>query len=399
MQRIHRYLLRQCIEIMAGLTLLIVGILMLERLFRIADILSQSPGQLSQALTMIASLVPHYLGIALPAAFFLAVLLTINRVSRSGELVTMWGAGVSLVSISRPFMLMSTALVALYLVVTGIAQPLARFEYRKTISSLAQTNIETMFQEGKFIVTDQWIVWTDGVDRGGGNLKDSFILELGGDGMERIIVAASGQLVRQGKRVSEIKLDAGMGANVKEGRQEAGRVEFESLIWRVPDLTESHRPRGGDARELTLTELAAVSQRRVESDVEQVDAHASFHDQISRAILFLILPLLAIPLGLDYGRKPTTNSVLIGLMILITIQKSMEFGKTLNAGVSGHATFGSWSMFAIFAVLSIALYARSAFTMAQPPLASIPRLRLPGFLTGAKDDRETGTPPTPAEPA
>lgn len=374
MRRIHRYLLKQCLLEMLGLTVLITGILLLERLFRIADLVSQSPGKLSEASVMIVSLIPHYLGIALPAAFFLAVLLTINRISRSGELVSVWGAGQSLWWISRPFMLIGIVLVAVSLILTGLLQPLSRYEYRKTGHLIANTSVETVFQEGKFVLSNDWTVWTDGVDRGSGQLRETFLLERRDQGQERILVAQSGRLLQQGNAISHLELDSGMGANGRPSDDSLDKIEFQSLTWKMPDNKNRFRDRGEDERELTLTELSSVGDSTSALDVPVIKARASLHDQLTRALLFLFLPLLAVPLGLDYGRMPASNSVLVGLILLIAIQKSFDLGKSINEGGGLGGFAGSWAVLLIVIIAAIALYLRSALTMAQPPPTALPRL-------------------------
>ena len=218
MYRLHIYLFRQCVVILGGLLTLIVGILLLERLLRIADILSQSPGRASEAGAMMFNLVPHYLGIGIPAALFLAVLFTVNNLSRTGELVSMLSTGKSLFSISRPFFLLGILLALLSILVTGYLQPLSRYEYRKIVYSVGQSSVETMFQEGKFVTTNGWTVWTREVDRETGLLKDSFILDRRDPEKERYFVAATGRLKRSNGFVSEVTFDAGMGATIHDRR-------------------------------------------------------------------------------------------------------------------------------------------------------------------------------------
>ena len=95
MQRIQRYIFSECTRVFGGLLLLVVSILLLERLLRIADLVSRSPGNFGEAVYMLANLVPHYAGIGIPAAFFLAVLITASRISRSGAWEAVGGMGKS----------------------------------------------------------------------------------------------------------------------------------------------------------------------------------------------------------------------------------------------------------------------------------------------------------------
>lgn len=378
MQYIHKYLFRQCLVVFAGLLVLIVSILLLERVLRIADFVSRSPGNVAEAGEMLINLIPHYMGIGIPAAFFLAVLITVSRISRSGELVSIWNIGKSLFMISRPFMFMSVILASLLLIVTGYLQPVSRYQYRSLLNSVTQASIETVFNEGKFAQVDNWTVWTQGVDRTSGDLESSFMLERSGDGRERILASESGVLQRVDGEVAQIAIETGMGATVESDFSLGNRVDFEALQWAPPSSAQDFRARGKDERELTLLEIWS------RQGPDRRAAIVSGHDQLARFTLILLLPLIAIPLGLSYGRNPPSSAVLIGLLILITIQQLLELGKSLSLSGALPVWLGSWGVIGVVSILSLALYLRSAMTMAQPPLASLPSFNFANLFRRSK---------------
>lgn len=394
MQRIQRYIFGECMRVFSGLLLLVVGILLLERLLRIADLVSRSPGNFGEAVYMLANLVPHYAGIGIPAAFFLAVLITVSRISRSGELVAVWGMGKSLFMISKPFMIMAVLLASALLITSGILQPLSRYEYRSLVNSIAESSIETVFMEGKFVEAEDWTVWTEKVDLSTGALTSSFILERLPSGDQRIISAATGTLVRNGGTISEIQLETGMGADLRADQTLSSRVDFDALKWRPPESLTQFRARGKDVRELTLWELwgpASAAPQAVNDKIVPMEALVSIHDQLARFVLILILPLIAIPFGLSYGRNPPSNAILIGLVTLIAIQQLLELAKSLALDGAVPAWAGSWSVIALVGLCAAVLYLRSAMTMAQPPLSAIPAIRLPKFSAARSDPERSAS--------
>lgn len=383
MQRIQRYIFSECTRVFGGLLLLVVSILLLERLLRIADLVSRSPGNFGEAIYMLGNLVPHYAGIGIPAAFFLAVLITVSRISRSGELVAVWGIGKSLFMISKPFMIMAVLLASALLITSGVLQPLSRYEYRSLVNSIAESSIETVFIEGKFVEAEDWTVWTESVDLSTGDLTSSFILERLPDGSQRLISAASGALVRNGGTISEIQLESGMGADLRGDQSLASRLDFDSLNWRPPDGLTQFRARGKDVRELTLWELwgpANAAALSTDTQIDPLEAQVSIHDQLARFVLILILPLIAVPFGLSYGRNPPSNAILIGLITLIAIQQLLELAKSLALDGVVPPWAGSWGVIIMVSVAGLMLYLRSATTMAQPPLSALPDIRLPRLL-------------------
>ncbi|MEM6626813.1 MAG: LptF/LptG family permease [Pseudomonadota bacterium] len=392
MQRIQRYIFGECVRVFCGLLLLVVSILLLERLLRIADLVSRSPGNLGEAVYMLANLVPHYAGIGIPAAFFLAVLITVSRISRSGELVAVWGVGKSLFMISRPFMIVAIILATALLITSGILQPISRYEYRSVVSSIAESSVETVFIEGKFVEAEDWTVWTENVDPRDGALASTFILERLPDGGQRVITAPTGALIREEGTIGIIQLEKGMGADLRPEHTLKSRVEFDSLKWRPPDALTEFRARGKDVRELTLWELwgaATGGPQSTSGDIDPIEAAASLHDQLARVVLVLLLPLIAVPFGLSYGRNPPSNAVLIGLVTLITIQQLLEFAKSLAIDGAVPAWAGSWAVIGVVGFLAVKLFLRSATTMAQPPLSALPDIHLPRLFGSESNPEET----------
>jgi lipopolysaccharide export system permease protein len=104
MRTFDRYILSQIFPSL-GMTLMVaLLILLVERLLRVLDLVLGNSGPLHYVARMLAYLAPHYLGIALPFAFFLAILLTFNRLSRESEFDAFLSAGIGLHQIIRPLL-------------------------------------------------------------------------------------------------------------------------------------------------------------------------------------------------------------------------------------------------------------------------------------------------------
>src|SRR3546814_1662793 len=67
---------------------------------------------LTLLLQMLAFLVPHYMALALPAAFFLGVLLAFSRLHQNRELDALGSAGIGLRRLLSPVLLLALVLTA-----------------------------------------------------------------------------------------------------------------------------------------------------------------------------------------------------------------------------------------------------------------------------------------------
>jgi len=71
---------------------------------RLLDLFANRGGPLTLILKMLGNLVPHYLAIAIPAAFFVGILYATLRLSNDSELDVMRASGLSLRRLAAPML-------------------------------------------------------------------------------------------------------------------------------------------------------------------------------------------------------------------------------------------------------------------------------------------------------
>lgn len=378
--RLDRYLLKNTLGLFAGLTGLALGVLLIERLIRLSEVLSGTDEATLTAVRMIANLVPHYLEMALPAALLIAIIISVDRLSRSGEIVAMMATGVSLFRIARPYMLMALVLALVSVLIAGFVQPITRYNYRQIAFDLQQSSIVTAFRERKFVQFHDRVVWTDRVDETGRNLGETFVIETAPDGSRRFMTGRTGVLHEDGGGWVITLTDAMIGqlpaviGDAVAGRQ-GDRLMVATVDWQLPVASAVFRSRGGDQRELTLSELIAGTYRDQGFGIDPVSASADLHDRLSRSALLLTLPLIGVALGLNIGRVARSGGVAMGIFLLLIVQKLLEFGllKAERGAVPGWA--GLWPI-----VIAVAIGALVLFRLAATGRQVIPEIHLPARL-------------------
>lgn len=377
MPKLDRYLLENFLTLWVRIGLLTLAILLLEKVVRITDLISSAQAQGGVAARMILSLIPQYLGVAIPGAVFLAVLIAIDKLSREGEITAATGAGISLWRIVCPLMAASLLMSAFALFLTGWLQPKARYEYRLIVLDIKQRTVDTVFQEQKFVRVGDMVAWTSRLDRENGELGETFLIERSPVAQDRLFISDSGKLVRERGQTVEIDFGPGFGVRLPENAQPMERMSFNDLTWKLALPETSLRPRGKDDEELTLPELFRVASGAQQTEVAPHMAAAAIHNQLARAVLTFILPLLAMPLGLGYGRTPSGYGVLVGVILLVTIHKALEFG--YESAVLGQIPPATpWAVLAVVATVALWLFWRAANTLSRPPLTYL-SFALPGL--------------------
>jgi len=94
------------------------------------------------------------------------------------------------------------------------------------------------------------------------------------------------------------------------------------------------------------------------------------HLRLSKAVLLLLLPFIAVPFGLNYGRNPSSAGIFVGVVFLVSLQKALEFAQSLGAAGKIPPWLGIWGIIAAVAVFAFVLFWKSAYKMGQPPLTS-----------------------------
>lgn len=346
-------------------------VLLLERLLRIFEIVSSSTNPAGDASQMVVNLLPHYLGIAIPMALMLGTIMTIDRFSRTSELSAAFGAGVSLFHITKPFILISIIMVGFTLFIEGYLQPIGRYGYRSVVHSVKQQSFAAVLREGQFTTVGRRTFFA-GSGGEGTEIGPIFIYEKLKDGGLNLTTAARGDLiVREETGNPVLQLSEGSGFRVQSDRTINSKIGFSasSVTSSVEDTR--FRIRGSDERELTSAELYKNRDGTLYPSLAPHISNSALHLRMARAYMLLLLPFIAVPFGINYGRNPSSAGIFVGVIALLTLQKSLEFGQSLGAKGVIPPWAGIWPLMAVVTIGVFFIYRSSAFKMGQPPLATI----------------------------
>jgi len=364
--QLNQYIMRSALRTIGGLVLFALAVLLLERLLRIFEVVSSSTKPAGDATQMVINLLPHYLGIAIPMALMLGTIITIDRMSRSSELTSAFGSGISLFHMTKPFILISIVLMGFNLVLEGYMQPIGRYGYREVVHSVGQKSFAAVLREGKFTKVGNTTFY---VGPGGGPI---FIYETTKSGTLRITTAKRGDLiVRDETETPVLKLSNGDSFQITPEKLIRGELGFEVSSVAGTISANSFRARGNDERELTSTELFNNRDGKTFTNISANTNNAALHLRMARVYLLFLLPFIAVPFGINYGRNPSSAGIVVGIVSLVTLQKALEFGQKLGARGEIPPWMGIWPLMGLVTLSAIFLFRNSAVKMGQPPLATL----------------------------
>lgn len=388
---VDRYLLLQLLPPFLVSLGAVLASLLLERLLVLFDDLAAEGGSVATFLALLADLLPHYLGLALPAALCVSVFLIIRRMSDNNEIDALMASGVPLIRIARPFMWAGLLLGAGSVLLYGYIQPVARYDFRAGFYLAAHSGWAPHLQAGMFATTSGDSVLTaDGVSHNGTRLRQIFIREQQANGTVRLITAQRGLLTIVPSD-HKTRLDLWDGVIVTDPRKPGSRPSQTHFSHSLRIMDQSHRDnsfrsRGVDARELTLFEL----RRQLEAShqtgltapindaipkITRSTLRAELDFRLARAIAIPFIPPLAVALAIGAKRRRPIIGLIALALILVAFDHALQFGHGLVATGRMRGFAAIWLPEIIFCTICLAaIFRRSRGSWKRRKLVRPPHI-------------------------
>jgi lipopolysaccharide export system permease protein len=370
-RKVDVYILRQ---VMTPL-LMTIGVsamlLLLEKMLRLFDLVANQGGPVGVVFRMLGNLIPQYIGLALPLGFLLGVLLAFRKLSANNELEGLQSSGLGLFRLMRAPLALGVVLMAINLALLGYIQPRSFYTYQSLLFDLTSGAFGTSIRPGEYSdLGDGFTLRIERAYDGGQRLEGIFAQRERPDGHVTTITATEGSfLATPDGRTVLMRLRDGVIVDV-EPRKPTPRVftfKQHDYPFEMPEIAE-FRARGDKERELTLPELWSQAQTTDQPREARVYTSA-FVDRLLRSLTILVLPFMAVGLGVGPKRQQKQLGLVVGVILLLTLHKSLEFA-TAAAGLgSGSNLLYLGVPFLAFCALSFFFFHTTAYRVGARPLA------------------------------
>jgi lipopolysaccharide export system permease protein len=361
MHLVDRYILRTVITPLL-LALSIAGmLLLLEHMLRLFDFVLAEQGPVDVVWQMLANLVPHYLGLALPLGTFLGIMLAFRSLSLSSELDALSSSGASFGRLLRPIYVLVLFIMVLDFLLVSYIQPYSRYEYSQIRFNVTSGALGIKVPAGEFVdISDQVTIRLGAINKETREAENIFLERRGLDGGRTTITARHGSIsTTPDIRSLLLKLEQGRQVLIDPLGEQIEALNFDSFDLEI-DLPAIgvFRERGGDEREATFGEVVSFLGRETRASSPLYDEYrAGLHWRIIHPLSFLVMPILAIAMGISGRRKSSSVKPIVGIAILIVYHETLEEWGMVVAGNGQLSPYISmWGVFAAFAVISVLLY-------------------------------------------
>ena len=375
MHLIDRYILR-AVATPLILALCVAGMLLLmEHMLRLFDFVLAEQGPVDVVWRMLANLVPHYFGLALPLGAFLGVMLAFRNLSMSSELDALSSSGASFGRLMRPVYMLIIVLMVFDFLLVSYVQPFARYKYQEIRFDVTSGALGIKIPAGEFIeISDGVTIRLGEINAATREANDVFLERKASDGGKTIITARFGSISTTPEITSLLlKLQDGRQVIINALGDRIQTLDFATFDLEI-DLPAIgvFRERGGDEREATINEIIRYLRTQPKSAEMYDDYRSGLHWRILHPLTFLVLPILAVAMGVTGRRRASNLKPVAGVAILIVYHEILEeWGKVVASNGELSPLISMWGIFFVFVLLSAFLYsgsidqARSAKVMSR----------------------------------
>ncbi len=413
--KLNFYIISQFLRIFFAIFGLALLMLLLERTVRIMQLILDKNQSIVSTLEIIATLLPHYLAIALPLAFILSIIVITYRLSIAQEITALKTLGLSHFQIARPFFVLAVILCFFSFLILGFAKPMGRYYYRVLVNQLSNTEVFLLAKDGVFLQHKDSVLMIEEVSSDQRTFKKVFLHQAKGP-HTKIIVAKEGvnstptqihdfPLVKlkeghifeihtalasqktppiflPNSFTSEIPFPA-----IKETKKEStlslssidsltrpasfSEIKFDTIYTHINPTDTTHiAPRGSDIIEFYISELfSTIVNYHSPTHIKVISSHeysrhlSEFLHRLSNIFIFPILVLLTFPMAIVNSRHPRYGKIIVSILVFILFHKIIDNAKNWSSDDSRNTILLQLGIYFSFLSLSLIIFIISNYTV------------------------------------
>ena len=206
MSIIKSYLRREVLLPFLYALLVVVFILLLGQLFKIVSMVVAEGVKTWDVMRLVLAMIPQMLTMALPLAFFFAVLAGVGRLVGDGEVTALQAAGISPYQMLTPILQLAVACTMLTMLMSAWLAPWGIRQVRKVTFTILQDKVTLALRPRTLNLTFPGMtIYLGDIDRKSGRLNSVFIEDRRKSEEPQTITALTGRLVSD-KRTSTLSL-------------------------------------------------------------------------------------------------------------------------------------------------------------------------------------------------
>ena len=297
-------------------------VLMIDPIMRVAQALIMKGVDAWTIAQLMLTLVPQGLGVTIPMAVLIGLLMGLGRMSGDRETVALQACGISIYRMLRPVLVLAVVAMAATCYILIVALPDANQAFReitfRTLATQADDEVKPrVFYQGFPGVN----LYVGEVDIQGTGWSNVFLVDNRDPEEPQVYIARKGRVViDRENRVVDIVLTSGSGHRVDPEDPATYDVHrFTETVLRIdPDTVF---PAGGPPRglaEMTISELQAEMAELQEQSLSPHNPIMQIHQKFSLPVACLVFAIIGLALGVTSRKDGKLASFALGIGVIFT---------------------------------------------------------------------------------
>jgi len=325
MSMIERYILRIAAVAFFACLFALTGIIWVTQALRELNLVTGKGQTILLFLEVTMLSVPALVMIIAPLALFIAVLYTLNRLNSDSELIVMNAAGLSPMTILRPFAMLTVVVTLIVGSITLFAIP-ERFRALRTVITKVRADVVTrILQEGKFIELERGITFHYRERLPGGAMGGVMIHDSRDPNLAAAYLAERGQVVEV-DGATYLVLEKGSMQRQECGARGSTLIGFERYVFDLDQFEQGRGPIQFKPRERRTSELLTLD--RDDPYVQSIYGRfrSELHDRLTNPLYpFATLAIAFAALGSARTTRQGRGQAIFGAVVALVVMRIAGF--------------------------------------------------------------------------
>src|SRR5262245_2109512 len=372
---LDRYLVREIVLPFFLWLLLLTFVLIMPPILQNAEQLIAKGVAWPIVLRVLATLLPQALGITIPMALLLGILIGLGRLSADREFVALQACGVSIFRVMRPIVVLSLASWAATAWVMIVALPSANQTFRNITFNVIASKAESDIKPRVFF--DQFpnrVLYVRDAPPGGG-WRDVFLADATRNSETTAYFARQGRLnLGRVKQTVELVVDEGTRQTTFADKPEEDEgSSFDRLVLNMDADTVFPRTQlmKGD-NEKTIGELRATIAENVQHGAPTGSQYFTIQQKFSIPTACLVLALIGVALGVSNRKDGKLAGFVVGVGVIFVYYVLLWTSRVGAISGTLWLSFAPWIPNIVLGIVGFGLVIWRAGSADQPIRISVP---------------------------
>src|SRR5688572_26172521 len=336
LRRLDRYVIREILPPMLLALLIFTFLLTLPPFMdHLENLLAKGVGW-STVARLLWTLVPQALGLTIPMAVLVGILIGLGRMSGDRESVALLACGVSPYRLLRPIgaVALFAALATAYVMIVAI--PNANQTFREITFAVVSQRVETEIQPRVFYEDfPGWVLYAkEEPDQGEPGWKKLIVAKAEPGDQTTMYFAAKGRLVvdREKRTVDLVLVDGTIYRSARTGETDATRFHTELVLGLDPASVFPSINVAPGINEKTIAELREDARMKVTKGMSPHPEVIAIQQRFSFPVACLVFGVIALALGLTVAREGKLAAFVVGTLIIFAYYIVMFLSESLTKG-------------------------------------------------------------------